>query len=120
MKIIKCKKAVTIASERQAQIDSLWQAMKVRPELNLPDQPQFYEPVGCPACRGLGYNGRIGIYEVIVMTPELQKLIQQPLTTDAEIEQLAISQGSLLMTHDGLLKAANGETSLEEIWRVAG
>jgi general secretion pathway protein E len=116
----KCRKLATISPERQNQIDLLWPALKNRPEVKLPDQPQFYEPVGCPECRGLGYKGRVGIYEVIVMTPELQKLIQQPLTTETEIEQLAISQGSLLMTHDGLLKAANGEISLEEIWRVAG
>jgi len=116
----KCRKLATISVERQNQIDLLWPALKNRPEVKLPDQPQFYEPVGCPECRGLGYKGRVGIYEVIVMTPELQKLIQQPLTTETEIEQLAISQGSLLMTHDGLLKAANGEISLEEIWRVAG
>ncbi len=71
-------------------------------------------------CRGIGYSGRLGIYEVIIITPEMQKLIQQPLTTEAELEELAIKQGSLLMTHDGLIKAAGGETSLEEIWRVAG
>lgn len=115
----KCKQAVNISSEMQTQIEPFWQLLKTRAELKLPDQPQFYGPVGCPECRGIGYKGRVGIYEVIVMTPELQKLIQQPLTTDAEIEQLAISQGALLMTHDGLLKAANGETSLDEIWRVA-
>ena len=114
----KCKQAVNISPEMHTQIEPFWQLLKTRPELKLPDQPQFYGPVGCPACRGIGYKGRVGLYEVIVMTPELQKLIQQPLTTDAEIEQLAISQGALLMTHDGLLKAVNGETSLDEIWRV--
>ncbi len=115
----KCKQPVELTKEDQAKIEPYWELLKSRPELKLPEKPQFYKPVGCPECRGIGYKGRVGIYEAIIMTPELQKLIQQPLTTDAEIEAMAIAQGALLMTHDGLLKAANGETSLEEIWRVA-
>jgi type IV pilus assembly protein PilB len=114
-----CKKPAEPKAEIWSQAEKIWIELKANQELNLPDKPQFYEPVGCSQCRGVGYKGRVGIYEVIIMTPEIQKLIQQPLTTDAEIEQLAIEQGSLLMTHDGLVKAANGETSLEEIWRVA-
>jgi len=115
----KCKQPVELTKEDQVRIEPYWELLKSRPELKLPEKPQFYKPVGCPECRGIGYKGRVGIYEAIIMTPELQKLIQQPLTTDAEIEAMAIAQGALLMTHDGLLKAANGETSLEEIWRVA-
>lgn len=115
----KCKQPIEPTSEDWARIEPYWKILQSRPDLQLPEKPQFYKPVGCPECRGIGYKGRVGIYEAIIMTPELQKLIQQPLTTDAEIEAAAMAQGSLLMTHDGLLKAANGETSLEEIWRVA-
>ena len=115
-----CKKPITPSAEIWKQTEPIWEFLRERPDLRLPDKSQFYGPVGCPQCRGIGYNGRLGIYEVIIITPEMQKLIQQPLTTEAELEELAIKQGSLLMTHDGLIKAANGETSLEEIWRVAG
>ncbi len=115
-----CKKAVNPSEEIWQQTKSIWEYLRQRTDLKLPDKPQFYGPVGCSKCRGIGYSGRLGIYEVIIITPEMQKLIQQPLTTEAELEELAIKQGSLLMTHDGLIKAAGGETSLEEIWRVAG
>ena len=52
------------------------------------------------------------------MTPEIQKLIQKEDVTDFDIEQEAIKQGTITMVQDGLLKALNGETSLEEVFRV--
>jgi type II secretory ATPase GspE/PulE/Tfp pilus assembly ATPase PilB-like protein len=52
------------------------------------------------------------------MTPEIQKLIQKDDVTDNEIEEEAIKNGMINMTQDGLLKALNGETSLEEVFRV--
>jgi type II secretory ATPase GspE/PulE/Tfp pilus assembly ATPase PilB-like protein len=79
----------------------------------------FYGPVGCEKCGGLGYKGRSGIYEAIEMTAEMQKLIQTIAVTDGDIEKLAIEQGAILMVHDGILKAIAGETSLEEVFRVA-
>ncbi len=83
------------------------------------DDLHFYKAVGCPACGGLGYKGRLGIYEAVNMSSEMQKLIQSPLLTEDDIEKLAVEQGATLMIHDGILKASQGETTLEEVFRVA-
>lgn len=87
-------------------------------EVKIPETLIFYEGAGCPECGGLGYKGRLGLYETIEVTPEIQKLIQNEKTTDYEIEQLAIQNGTVTMLQDGILKALNGETSLQEVFRV--
>ena len=53
------------------------------------------------------------------MTPEIQKLIQEKNVTEYDIEQKALEDGAILMMQDGILKALAGETSLDEIFRVA-
>ncbi len=85
----------------------------------IPEKLTFFSSKGCTKCGGLGYKGRLGIYETIAMTPEMQKLIQTTAVTELEIENLALEQGSILMMHDGILKAAAGETTIEEVFRVA-
>lgn len=65
-----------------------------------------------------GYKGRMGIYEVFSITPEIQKLILRR-ATSAEIQQMAIRQGMVTMREDGYLKALAGKTTLAEINRVA-
>jgi type IV pilus assembly protein PilB len=65
-----------------------------------------------------GYSGRVGLYEVIDVTEEIQNLIVARATSN-EIEKLAISQGLITMAQDGYLKVLQGLTSIEEVNRVA-
>lgn len=65
-----------------------------------------------------GYKGRVGIYEVFNITPEIQDLILKH-ATSAEIQELAQKQGMITMREDGYLKALAGHTTLTEINRVA-
>ncbi len=74
---------------------------------------------GCDACNGLGYKGRIGIYEIMVMTKGLEKLISSDQVSEYAISDLAVEEGMIPMTGDGLLKAAEGLTTISEIFRVA-
>lgn len=64
-----------------------------------------------------GYSGRAGIYEVMDVNPDIQKLIINHATSN-EIQQLAVSQGMITMRQDGYLKALTGVTTLEEVNRV--
>ncbi len=66
----------------------------------------------------LGYKGRVGIYEIFVMTPEIEQSILSNRVSEYDIEQLAIQQGMLTMAQDGILKALDGQTSLDEVFRV--
>jgi type II secretory ATPase GspE/PulE/Tfp pilus assembly ATPase PilB-like protein len=72
---------------------------------------------GCDSCNHTGYKGRIGIYEVLNNSPEVQKLIMAN-TTSENIEQAAITGGMVTMQLDGLIKALRGQTTLEEVLRV--
>jgi type IV pilus assembly protein PilB len=77
----------------------------------------FYHGRGCEECRGTGYRGRIGIFELLAITPELRELILQR-KSSAELK--ASAQRSMLTMHqDALQKASVGVTSLEEILRVS-
>jgi type IV pilus assembly protein PilB len=79
----------------------------------------FFRPVGCTACSGTGYRGRLAIHEVLEMSEEIDHLVVSN-AIPRDIQALAISQGMITMREDGLRKAANGETSLEEILRAVG
>ncbi|HWQ60466.1 MAG TPA: ATPase, T2SS/T4P/T4SS family [Candidatus Fimivivens sp.] len=77
----------------------------------------FYRPGGCDQCGGEGFRGRIGIYEVLAMDTDIQKLVAHSATTE-EIEEQAKKNGMLSMIMDGFGKAAVGTTTLEEVLRV--
>jgi type IV pilus assembly protein PilB len=72
---------------------------------------------GCDECNHTGFKGRIGIYEVLNNTPEIQKLIVGSSTSE-EIELTAIKNNMITMRIDGLIKALRGETTIEEVLRV--
>jgi type IV pilus assembly protein PilB len=72
---------------------------------------------GCDSCGGTGYKGRVGIYEVLGNSTEIQRLIVSNATSE-EIEDQAIKDGMVTMQIDGFIKALRGQTSVEEILRV--
>ncbi|HET7630403.1 MAG TPA: GspE/PulE family protein, partial [Candidatus Saccharimonadales bacterium] len=72
---------------------------------------------GCDNCHGTGFKGRMGIYEVLANTLEVQKLITASATSNA-IQDQAIKEGMVTMQMDGLIKALRGLTSIEEILRA--
>jgi type IV pilus assembly protein PilB len=76
----------------------------------------IYEPVGCDHCNG-GYKGRVGIYEVVKNTPDLQRLIMAE-GNSLQIDEQMRKDGFNDLRTSGLLKAMQGITSLEEINRV--
>ncbi|MFH0951514.1 MAG: GspE/PulE family protein [bacterium] len=87
-------------------------------KITLPDKFTFFASVGCPACGGIGYKGRLGLFEAIPANNEVRKLIQDTKALDAEIETLAAKAGFISIELDGILKALSGDTSLEEVFRV--
>lgn len=72
---------------------------------------------GCESCNHLGYKGRIGIYEVLGNSGDVQKLIVSNSTSDV-IQEEAIKEGMITMQVDGFIKALRGQTTIEEILRV--
>ncbi|NIR46564.1 MAG: type IV-A pilus assembly ATPase PilB [Gemmatimonadetes bacterium] len=77
-------------------------------------QMKFYKGEGCDACDGTGYRGRQGLYEVMVITPTIRRMIMHGEGADAMKEQ-AVSEGMLTLRDDGLIKINKGITTLEEV-----
>jgi type IV pilus assembly protein PilB len=80
---------------------------------------EAYEPVGCVRCGGMGYRGRIGLYEVMIVNEEIRSLALQRAPAD-QIEAAAIRDGMRTLRENGLDKVKSGLTSMAEIARVTG
>jgi type IV pilus assembly protein PilB len=79
--------------------------------------PQLWKSAGCPACSNTGYRGRIGLYEVMQMSEEIERLTVERASADA-IREVSMQQGMMTLREDGLEKARMGITSLDEVARV--
>jgi type IV pilus assembly protein PilB len=77
----------------------------------------FYRGKGCPKCRKTGFSGRIGIYELLVLTDELRHLISKNVSID-EIRNAAIEGGMAILRQDGMDKVKAGITTVEEVLSV--
>ena len=77
----------------------------------------IYEPVGCEECRGTGYAGRTGIYEILVMTDAIRQMVVER-RASSEIKQHALEHDMHTLRMDGWRKVLAGITTLEEVIRV--
>lgn len=82
------------------------------------NQLKLYRGTGCSECNNTGYLGRIGIFEVLKITPKINKLITKQVSAK-EIEKQALEEGFITMLQDGYLKVLDGLTTIEEVLRVA-
>jgi len=95
---------------------------KARPDeafcerFGVPDDLEFYEPVGCNACMNIGYKGRLGVHEVLYVNDRMRALIARG-TSDHELMQAAREDGMFCLFEDGLNKALAGLTSIAEVVR---
>ena len=87
------------------------------PEWLWPEIPELRKSQGCPACANTGYRGRIGLYEVMQMSEEIERLTVERASADA-IRTVAVQQGMMTLRDDGLEKARMGITTLDEVARV--
>lgn len=80
--------------------------------------PLFYEAVGCAECDNIGYKGRVGIYEIMEITQPIKKMIIDGASATI-INETAIQDGMISLEQDGIIKALNGVTTLEEVYAAA-
>jgi type II secretory ATPase GspE/PulE/Tfp pilus assembly ATPase PilB-like protein len=114
-----CKVEDQLSPEKLEELKMYIMPMRQSGKFNLGEQLKFYKGTGCPQCGGLGYKGRVGLYEVMEMSPDIQKVIQQENVTDHDIEEAAMKNGTVLMLQDGIMKALAGETTIDEVFRTA-
>lgn len=114
----KCKKAeqapAPVAEIIKKELAMLPEA--VRSSLQIKEPFTIYRPVGCPVCKNKGVVGRIGLFEVLKMTKELEKIINSG-SNEANILGEAKRQGMVTLRQDGILKALEGIVGIDEILR---
>lgn len=110
-----CKKEVPIDTSKK---EIILKKLSDLPEgVEKPQTEKMWEAVGCDKCSGLGYKGRLGIFEIIMMSEKLNEVINQN-PSEVEIENASREHGLPNMIQDGLIKVLNGTTTLEELSRV--
>ena len=85
----------------------------------LPDPVQVHAAVGCARCGGSGYRGRLGFFEMLLMSETIQRLAIEGASGE-EIARQARRKGMRTLREDGLLKVLAGQTTLEELARATG
>ncbi len=111
-----CKKTQNIEGNVKIEIDKVLETIFDKTEI--PPMPSNIFTAGaCEKCNQTGYKGRIGIYEGMKITPEVNSAIDLN-PSEEEIEKASANQGILTLKQDGILKVLNGITSLDELERV--
>lgn len=102
-----CKQKYTLAEETAV-------------KLGIPEESghDFYRPCGCNICRQLGYQSRLALHEILAAGYKIRELINHGENSEDEIEALARQEGMITLREDGLQKARQGQTSLEEVFKV--
>lgn len=108
-----CKELYTPPPALVAEIKSVLGSL-----LSEKDEIKMYKGKGCEKCANMGYVGRVGIYEVLTVSEKVSKLIIEH-AGSVDIEKQAVSDGMITMKQDGYLKVIHGETTIEEVLRVA-
>jgi type IV pilus assembly protein PilB len=115
-----CKQPYDLDKQTSQKIRESFSILSANAHVSLPEKlPQFYKAVGCERCQGSGYSGQIGLFENFFVSGPINEAITKDSSLD-HLRQLAIEEGMVPLFHDGVLKALDGATSLEEVYRVAG
>jgi len=119
-KLCECKEEYVPAQESVESIKKIISIISPKSRLEIPKEiKKLYRPKGCPKCNDLGYKGRIGIFEVLTINEEIEKLILE-MASESDLTVAALESGMITMLQDGILKAIEGITSIEEVKRATG
>ena len=113
---IECKKEDVPTDEERKVIETV--AVRIKQKVGIDVQTtKIWRGVGCAKCNNTGYKGRLGIFEAILMTEQVEALLNG-IPSEREIAAAAISQNILTMQEDGVEKITSGATSFDEVARV--
>ncbi len=116
----KCRRAVSPSKEQLNQIKKALSGLPNQIKYPALDKKlKIYQAKGCSQCNQTGYQGRIGIFEMILISEEMERLISAS-ATHLQILEKARQQGMVSFYQDALLKVLDGTTTLEEVKRVVG
>ncbi|MDQ3089712.1 MAG: GspE/PulE family protein [bacterium] len=112
-----CKKEIPLAGDDKVFIDKVLAKIADQSYLEGVQRDHLWEAPGCDKCHHLGFKGRIGVYEAILINEEIEKaVLNNP--SENEIEEAAREQKQLNIVEDGVIKILSGLTSIPELARV--
>lgn len=112
-----CKKESLLEGADKEKIMKVIESISDKSYLERIQTEKIWLPIGCEKCNNLGYKGRIGVYEAILIDSEVEKaVINNP--SERDIREAAKKQNLLNLVQDGVLKVLQGQTTLEELDRV--
>lgn len=112
-----CRKEKRLESEWKDKVEKILSSVEDKTYLEGLQREKVWETVGCSECSGLGFRGRIGIFEAILIDGNIEKaVIENP--SERDIREAAREQKLLNIAQDGVIKALSGITTLEELGRV--
>ncbi|MBI2474574.1 MAG: type II/IV secretion system protein, partial [Candidatus Taylorbacteria bacterium] len=110
-----CRKKVPIEGKAKELIEKVLELIKKKGPVDYTGE--MWVPGGCDQCNGIGYRGRIGVYEAILSNAAIETVVRQS-PSEREIKKVAESQDIYTMQEDGVLKLIKGITSFDELQRV--
>lgn len=112
-----CKKEILLEGENKIIVDKIISSISDQAYLEGIDKEHIWKEVGCAKCNNLGFKGRIGIYEAILVDDKIEKVvIDNP--SERDIREAAVDQKLLTLVQDGIVKVLSGTTTIEELDRV--
>ena len=112
-----CKKKIPLEGKNKEAIDKVLARIPDSVYLDGIQRAHIWATVGCPKCNGIGFRGRIGIYEAILIDDKIEKaVITNP--SERDIREAAKGQKLLTLVEDGVIKVLAGVTTIEELDRV--
>ncbi len=112
-----CKKQIPLEGEDKTTIDRIIGTIDDKTYLDGIDMTHVYQNVGCEKCNMVGFKGRLGIHEAIIMDENIEVILREN-PSEREIRKAAKPQNLLGLTQDGIIKVLQGITTVEELQRI--
>lgn len=112
-----CKKEVPILEDDKKVINTVLESVFDKTQIEGLQKDTYFQAVGCEHCNNIGYKGRIGVHEAILMDDAIEKVINENLS-EREIKKASLPQGIFDLKQDGVVKVLKGITTLDELGRV--
>ncbi len=114
-----CKQKVEVDADRKNKIEKIIEKMPARVDRNVLKELNIYKAVGCDKCGGTGYKGRVGIYELLKISKDIEAILVEG-GGELKIEDFAKKEGMVTLQQDGILKTISGLTTFEEVEKITG
>jgi type IV pilus assembly protein PilB len=115
-----CKEEITVEADVIKKAKEILETLPTEEKEKIDfNKMKFYHGKGCEVCQNIGFKGRMGIYEIMSLNEEIEKLILSGKASEYDMRAAAAKNGMITMAQDGVLKALDGITSIDEVFRVA-